>query len=65
MNDLVLIHGWGVGSYVWAPLLEALAVSAPRCRIHLFDLPGYGSAVPDSGSFVAQAQKLLATLPPD
>lgn len=36
--DLALIHGWGLGSAAWEPLLAALA---QRCRVHLIDLPGY------------------------
>lgn len=39
MTDLLLIHGWGFDSRVWAPLLERLA---GHCRIRLGDLPGYG-----------------------
>lgn len=37
--DLALIHGWGLGSAVWTPVVTALA---QRCRVHLIDLPGYG-----------------------
>ncbi|MFZ2854173.1 MAG: alpha/beta fold hydrolase [Rhodocyclaceae bacterium] len=37
--DLALIHGWGLGSAVWGPVLDALA---QRCRVHLVTLPGYG-----------------------
>jgi pimeloyl-[acyl-carrier protein] methyl ester esterase len=37
--DLALIHGWGLGSAAWAPVVAALA---QRCRVHLIDLPGYG-----------------------
>ena len=37
--DLALIHGWGLGSAAWAPVVEALA---QHCRVHLIDLPGYG-----------------------
>lgn len=36
--DLALIHGWGLGSAVWAPAVDALA---QRCRVHLVTLPGY------------------------
>ena len=38
MKDLVLVHGWGFGSAVWRPVLDALS---PRFRIRLVDLPGY------------------------
>lgn len=37
--DLTLIHGWGLGSAVWDPLIDALA---RRCRVHLVALAGYG-----------------------
>jgi pimeloyl-ACP methyl ester carboxylesterase len=39
--DLALIHGWGLGSAVWQPVLEPLS---RRCRVHLVDLPGYGQS---------------------
>jgi pimeloyl-ACP methyl ester esterase len=64
--DLALIHGWGLGSWVWQPLLERLS---RNCRVHLVDLPGYGqsraggdphTALPD---FSATAQALLDALP--
>ncbi|WP_300335885.1 alpha/beta fold hydrolase [Accumulibacter sp.] len=58
--DLALIHGWGLGSRVWQPLVEALS---PRHRVHLVELPGYGQAATDSGDFTATAQALLDTLP--
>jgi pimeloyl-ACP methyl ester esterase len=38
--DLALIHGWGLGSAVWTPLLERLA---QHFRVHLVDWPGYES----------------------
>ncbi|MDX1380561.1 MAG: alpha/beta fold hydrolase [Xanthomonadales bacterium] len=37
--DLVMLHGWGLHRGVLAPLADALA---PRFRLHLVDLPGYG-----------------------
>lgn len=39
--DLALIHGWGLGDTVWAPVVDTLA---QRCRVHLLTLPGYGMA---------------------
>src|SRR5664279_3287101 len=36
--DLVLLHGWGLGSAVWQAALPALA---RRFRVHPFSLPGY------------------------
>lgn len=36
--DLVILHGWGVNSAVFAPLKDALA----EYRVHYVDLPGFG-----------------------
>jgi len=36
--DLVLLHGWGLGSPVWQAALPALT---RRFRVHPFSLPGY------------------------
>lgn len=58
--DLVLIHGWGLGSWVWQPLLEPLSRS---CRVHLVDLPGYGRTPADGADFDSTVQALLDTLP--
>lgn len=38
--DLVMLHGWGLHRGVFLPLADALA---QRFRLHLVDLPGYGS----------------------
>ena len=39
--DLVLVHGWGLHSGVWAPLLPVLS---GHYRLHLVDLPGHGNS---------------------
>ncbi|MES2771258.1 MAG: malonyl-ACP O-methyltransferase BioC [Pseudomonadota bacterium] len=57
--DLVLVHGWGLGRLVWAPVLEALCA---HYRVHLFDLPGYAGA-PSQADFLRAAQQLNACLP--
>lgn len=36
--DLVLLHGWGLGSNAWQPALPALR---QRFKVHPFSLPGY------------------------
>jgi pimeloyl-[acyl-carrier protein] methyl ester esterase len=36
--DLVLLHGWGLGSNAWQPALPALR---QRFTVHPFSLPGY------------------------
>jgi pimeloyl-[acyl-carrier protein] methyl ester esterase len=39
--DVVLLHGWGSSGRVWNDLAARLAV---RFRVHVPDLPGYGTA---------------------
>ena len=62
--DLALIHGWGIGSSVWNPVVELLA---DRCRVHVVDLPGYGESKKcghgkhDSLAYLADA--VMAQLP--
>lgn len=58
--DLALIHGWGLGSAAWAPIVDSLAQS---CRVHVIDLPGYGGQPADNADFTATAQALLDSLP--
>ena len=41
--ELVLLHGWGMSSVVWA---EWLPLLRRRCNITLVDLPGYGLSEP-------------------
>lgn len=38
-TELVLLHGWGLNSQVWACIVPRLS---PHFRLHLVDLPGYG-----------------------
>ena len=58
--DLALIHGWGLGSASWEPVLGALA---QRCRVHLIDLPGYGATPASDTDFTQTAQALIDALP--
>lgn len=60
LPDLALIHGWGLGCTVWESTLPALA---QRCRVHLVDLPGYGTAAPDPAGFMQSAVQLTDSLP--
>lgn len=39
--DLVVLHGWGLNSAIWRPLLSYLS---PHYRVHCIDLPGYGES---------------------
>ena len=38
-ENLVLLHGWGVNSAVWEPVIEQLS---QHFRLYLVDLPGFG-----------------------
>lgn len=58
--DLALIHGWGLGSAAWEPVVEAIA---QQHRVHLIDLPGYGATPPDDAGFTETAQALIDALP--
>ncbi|GGB88324.1 pimeloyl-[acyl-carrier protein] methyl ester esterase [Marinobacterium zhoushanense] len=39
--DLVLLHGWGLSSAIWQPLIEPLA---SHYRLTLIDIPGLGQS---------------------
>jgi len=39
--DLVLVHGWGMGSVVWLDVVDRLS---DRFRLTLLDLPGHGKS---------------------
>ena len=54
---IVLLHGWGLSSKVWAPLLAQLPA------LTALDLPGHGSALPAGDSLAAWAEALVAQLP--
>lgn len=67
--ELVLIHGWGMSSAVWAPWLPLLR---RHCNVSLVDLPGYGGSLesisepgPESSpeSVDALLEEMLAVLP--
>jgi pimeloyl-[acyl-carrier protein] methyl ester esterase len=60
---LVLIHGWGLHSGIWAPLLPALT---RRYRVTRIDLPGHGYSPPPAGAFglEAVAEAAAAHAPP-
>jgi pimeloyl-[acyl-carrier protein] methyl ester esterase len=60
--DLVLLHGWGMNSAVWEPLLPALSA---RHRLTILELPGHGaSASTESAVLDDWAQRCLAIAPP-
>jgi pimeloyl-[acyl-carrier protein] methyl ester esterase len=60
--DLVLVHGWGLHSDVWAPILPALT---ERYRVTCIDLPGHGHSqeVPAGRELAEWAKQVLAVAP--
>ncbi|NGX17464.1 pimeloyl-ACP methyl ester esterase BioH [Wenzhouxiangella sp. XN24] len=61
--DLVLLHGWGLHSGIWAPLLPGLV---PHCRVTCIDLPGHGLSPRDRADFTVEAAvaAVAAAAPP-
>lgn len=45
--DVALLHGWGLHGGIWEHVADDLA---PRHRVHLLDLPGFGRSGWDKGS---------------
>lgn len=58
-QDIVLLHGWGVNSAVFAPLKQALC----EYRVHYVDLPGFGDSDPIEGDIHHWAAALATQLP--
>lgn len=59
--ELVLVHGWGLSSAIWAPLVERLS---QQYRLTLIDIPGLGqSPAIDSCSVETVARALLEAAP--
>jgi pimeloyl-[acyl-carrier protein] methyl ester esterase len=61
--DLVLVHGWGLHSAVWAQLLPVLQA---RWRVTWVDLPGHGLSSPtvDLRDLDAVCAQFRAVVPP-
>lgn len=60
-EPLVLLHGWGVNSVVWEPVIEQL--SSHFC-LHLIDLPGFGqSQAIDSYTLTEMVDAIIAQVP--
>ena len=59
---LVMIHGWGLNSSVWQPILEGLSGDF---ELHLVDLPGHGRSPLETEDYSldALADQLLPHLP--
>jgi len=62
-RPLVLLHGWGMNSHVWRPILPALA---QRAQVITIDLPGHGanSHLP-LGTLETAVMQLADHIPPD
>lgn len=45
---LVLVHGWGIGSKIWQPILSSLS---SQFDVTLVDLPGYGEDAEYDGDY--------------
>ncbi len=60
--DLVLLHGWGLHSGVWAEAVEALQSTHRVCTI---DLPGHGYSVAAAGTFDECVDAVAAHVPDD
>lgn len=54
---LVLLHGWGMNSSVWKPVIELLS---SQFTLHLFDLPGYGINCEENATSLDDITNLLA-----
>jgi len=62
-RPLVMIHGWGMHSGVWQPLVKRLS---RQFTLHLIDLPGMGFSQPiEPGHLHAVAEKLAEQIPPN
>lgn len=60
-RDLVLVHGWGLGSSVWSETAQALA---QNFRVTRIDLPGYGqSAMLNNNSLATLTELALNAAP--
>ncbi len=59
-RPIVLLHGWGLSSSVWAPLQAALD---PSLEVRTIDLPGHGKATSAGDSLESWSDAVLAQLP--
>lgn len=58
---LVLLHGWGVNSVVWQPVVESL--STHFC-LYLVDLPGFGESDPlEHYSLKSMSEAIMQVVP--
>lgn len=58
---LVLLHGWGVNSAVWQPIVEPLTA---HFTLYLVDLPGFGQSAPlEQYSLKSISEAILQVVP--
>jgi pimeloyl-[acyl-carrier protein] methyl ester esterase len=61
--NLILLHGWGLHSAVWQPLIKKLS---QKFTLHLVDLPGMGFSRPiEPYHLHALTEKISEMLPPN
>lgn len=61
-KTIVLLHGWGLNSGVWKPLIEQLSLT---CRVITVDLPGFGHSqqhIPEPYSIENIAKQVVETV---
>lgn len=61
-QNLVLLHGWGMGAAVWQVLIPLLS---ERYSLHVVDLPGYGANVDVEAKDLSEVADLVAASVPD
>lgn len=67
INDIVLVHGWGLNKAVWSDYIEALNMRFNGVRVHAVDIPGYGDLAlePGTGNLRELADACLEQAPPN
>lgn len=60
-EPLVLLHGWGVNSAVWEPVIEVLS---QHFQLFIVDLPGFGQSAPlNDYSLATISEAILEVVP--
>ncbi len=66
INDIALVHGWGLNKAIWHKYAEALQKKMPALTFHLIDIPGYGElADQDSPSCIKELAKACLAQAPE
>lgn len=61
-QPLVLLHGWGVNSLVWQPVIEQLS---QHFSLYIVDLPGFGQSAPLSDYSLASITEAIMQVVPE